>query len=87
MREQCLVCGDPLINATRGRKRVYCSVTCRRKRERVLARLRRNLGRLEARKERYTAPGNRYGQSQLCYLEPQIKQASEELGAELSKAQ
>ena len=53
MREQCLVCGDPLINTTRGRKRVYCSMTCRRKRERVLARLRRNLGRLEARKERY----------------------------------
>ena len=87
MREQCLICGDPLINAARGRKRVYCSVTCRRRRERVLARLRRTLARLEARKERYATPGNSYGQSQLCYLEPQIKQASEELGAELSKAQ
>ena len=79
MREQCLVCGDRLKNAARGRKRVYCSVPCRRKRERLLARLRRTLRRLEARRERYDMPGNGYGLSQLPYLLQRIGQASGEL--------
>ncbi len=79
MREQCLVCGDPLINAARGRKRVYCNLTCRRKCERLLARLRRNLTRLEARKERCSEPGNTFSKSQIPYLLPRIEQAQGEL--------
>ena len=85
MREQCLVCGNRLKNAARGRRRVYCSLSCRRKRERLLARLRRTQRRLEARRERYDIPGNGYGLSQFPYLLPRIEQARGELGAAMLK--
>lgn len=83
MRENCLICQKPLTNASRGRKRAYCCLACRRKRERILARLRRNVGRLEARKERYSEPGNSYGATQLPYLLPRLEQATGQLNAEL----
>lgn len=79
MREHCRVCDHPLINVARGRRRIYCSVPCRRKRERLLARLRRALARLEAQKERYSEPGHSYGKIQLPYLLPRIEQAQGEL--------
>lgn len=81
MRENCLVCGARLTNAARGRRRTYCGLLCRRKRERLLARLRRTLARLEAKRERYSRPGNAYGMSQVPYLVPRLEQARGELRA------
>ena len=82
MLKRCRCCGDKLIQPTGpGRKRLYCSIPCRRKQERALARLRRVLKRLEARKERYATPGNSWGQHQLPYLQPKLKAAAHALRA------
>lgn len=75
MRDNCLMCQKPLEQPSRGRKRVYCGSACRRKRERILARLRGILGRLLERFERYSMPGNAWGAYQMPYLLPKLKTA------------
>ena len=84
MRDNCRVCGKPLEQPARGRKRVYCGSLCRRKRERLVARLRRVLRRLEQRAERYARPGNAWGAYQLPLLVPRLEAARLELAVELA---
>ncbi len=85
MRNACLVCGKPLDNRTRGRKRVYCGSLCRRKRERLLARLRRVLMRMERRAERYSTPGNSWGAYQMPFLVPKLESARLAVADELKR--
>ena len=75
MRDNCRICEKPLEQPARGRKRVYCGSLCRRKRERLLARLRRVLRRMEHRAERYAIPGNAWGAYQLPLLAPKLEAA------------
>jgi hypothetical protein len=75
MRSNCRICGTPLEQPARGRKRVYCGSLCRRKRERLLARLRRVLRRMEQRAEHYAIPGNSWGAYQLPFLVPKLEAA------------
>ena len=85
MRDNCRICGKPLEQPARGRKRVYCGSLCRRKRERLLARLRRVLKRLEQRAERYAIPGNAWGVHQLPFLVPKLKAAQRALADEVAQ--
>ncbi len=85
MRDNCQICGKRLEQPARGRKRVYCGSLCRRKRERLLARLRGVLRRLEQRAEGYSRPGNAWGAYQLPLLVPKIEAARLALAAEDSQ--
>ena len=78
MRKRCLICGKRLKNAPIGRKRVYCSIPCRRQRERILARLRRIVGRLLNESKKPWNRGN-------GYLAAKIKRTRKELADELAK--
>ncbi len=85
MRNNCRICAKPLEQPARGRKRVYCGWLCRRKRERLLARLRRVLKRMEHRAERYARPGNSWGAYQLPFLVPKLEAARLALAAEVAQ--
>lgn len=85
MRSNCRICGKPLEQPARGRKRVYCGSLCRRKRERLLARLRRVLRRMEQRAERYARPGNAWGVYQLPFLAPKLEAARQALAVEVAQ--
>lgn len=85
MRDNCRICGTPLKQPARGRKRVYCGSLCRRKRERLLARLRRVLRRMEQRAEHYVIPGNSWGAYQLPFLVPKLEAARLALAAEVAQ--
>ena len=78
MRNRCPICGKRLKNAPIGRKRVYCSIPCRRRRERLLARLRRIVGRLLNESKKPWSRGNRY-------LAAKIERTRKELAAELAR--
>lgn len=85
MRSNCRICGTPLEQPARGRKRVYCGSLCRRKRERLIARLRRVLRRMEQRAEHYAIPGNSWGAYQLPFLVPKLEAARLALVAEVAQ--
>jgi hypothetical protein len=85
MRNNCRICEKPLEQPARGRKRDYCGLLCRRKRERLLARLRRVLMRMERRAERYSTPGNSWGAYQMPFLVPKLESARLAVADELKR--
>ena len=85
MRSNCRTCGKPLEPSIRGRLPDYCCIPCRRTQESILRRLRANLSDLESKAERYSRPGNSYGQNQMPYLLPKLEAARMVLDKELAR--
>jgi hypothetical protein len=83
MRSNCRTCGSLLEPSARGRLPNYCSLRCRRAQEAILRRLRANLSKLESKAERFSRPGNSFGQHQLQFLSPKLESARLALADEL----
>ena len=81
MPEKCRVCGKPLEQPARGRKREYCSVTCRRAQEVAIDRLRGRLMDVPSKIERYTMHPSPWGNHQLPSLIPKRDRIAAELAA------
>jgi hypothetical protein len=83
MPEFCRVCAKPIEQPARGRRKVYCSITCRRTQEAAIARLRAALTDVEAKIQRHTARPSPWGNHQLPILLPKRERILAEL-AELT---
>lgn len=79
MPENCRVCGKPLEQPVRGRRRDYCGIPCRRAQEAAIARLRGRLADVEAKIDRYTAHPSAWGDHQLPILLPKRERILAEL--------
>lgn len=79
MTEKCRTCGKPLEQPARGRKKVYCSIPCRRAQEVAIDRLRGRLADVQGKIERYTAHPSAWGNHQLPILLPKRERILAEL--------
>lgn len=79
MTENCRVCGKPIEQPARGRRKVYCGIRCRRAQEVAIARLRAALTDAEAKIQRHTARPSAWGNHQLPILTPKRERILEEL--------
>lgn len=79
MPENCSVCAKPIEQPARGRRKVYCSIRCRRAQEGAIDRLRGKLADVQDRIERYTAHPSAWGNHQLPILTPKRECILEEL--------
>lgn len=61
MTEKCRTCGKPLEQPVRGRRKVYCSIPCRRAQEVAIDRLRGRLADVQDKIDRYTSHPRRRG--------------------------
>ena len=77
--EFCKTCGAPLEQPETGRKRRYCGVTCRRKQEAALDRIRSALAHVEGMIARYQAHPSAWGARTLPLLEPKRDRLAREL--------
>ena len=77
--EFCKTCGAPLEQPETGRKRRYCGVTCRRKQEAALDRIRSALAHVEAAIARHQAHPSAWGARTLPLLEPKRDRLAREL--------
>jgi uncharacterized Zn finger protein (UPF0148 family) len=82
--ENCKTCGAPLEQPARGRRKVYCSIACRRTQEAALDRIRSALADVEAKIQRHTAHPSAWGARTLPLLEPKRDRLAREL-AELQR--
>jgi len=82
--ENCRICGAPLEQPETGRKRAYCGVTCRRKQEAAIDRIRRALAHVEGMIARYQAHPSAWGAHRLPHLLPKRARLAREL-AELQR--
>ena len=83
MPEICRVCAKPIEQPARGRRKVYCSVACRRTHAAAIDRLRGALTDVEAKIQRHTAHPSAWGNHQLPILLPKRERILAEL-AELT---
>lgn len=79
MTENCRVCGKPLEQPARGRRRDYCGIPCRRAQEVAIDRLRGRLADVEAKISRHTAHPSPWGNHQLPILIPKRERILAEL--------
>lgn len=79
MTENCRVCGKPIEQPARGRRKVYCGIPCRRAQEVAIDRLRGRLADVQGKIERYTAHPSAWGDHQLPILTPKRECILEEL--------
>lgn len=79
MPENCRVCGKPLEQPARGRRKVYCSIACRRTQEAALDRVRSALAHVEGMIARYKAHPSAWGARTLPLLEPKRDRLAREL--------
>lgn len=79
MTENCRVCGKPIEQPARGRRKVYCGIPCRRTQEAAIDRLRGRLADVQGKIERYTAHPSAWGNHQLPILTPKRERILEEL--------
>lgn len=77
--EFCKTCGAPLEQPETGRKRLYCGVTCRRKQEAALDRIRSALAHVEATIARHQAHPSAWGAHRLPHLLPKRDRLAREL--------
>ena len=79
MPEICRVCGKPIEQPARGRRKVYCSIRCRRAQEVAIDRLRGKLADVQGKIDRYTAHPSAWGSHQLPILIPKRERILVEL--------
>lgn len=79
MPENCRVCAKPLEQPVRGRRKVYCSIPCRRAQEVAIDRLRGRLADVQGKIDHYTSHPSAWADHQLPILLPKRDRLAREL--------